>query len=68
MISVTNRLAAGGAGPRAMLWLEEAVSIGILAATVHVLDLQRTLDVSPCVPRVGVEHTVDCWPRWTSSS
>jgi hypothetical protein len=51
-----------------MLWLEEAVSIGILAATVHVLDLQRTLDVSPCVPRVGVEHTVDCWPRWTSSS
>jgi uncharacterized protein (TIGR03083 family) len=43
---------------RAMLALEEAVSIGILEATVHLLDLQRALEVPPEVPRAGLEHTV----------
>jgi uncharacterized protein (TIGR03083 family) len=43
---------------RAMLPLEEAVSIGILEATVHLLDLQRALGVPPDVPAAGVEHTV----------
>jgi uncharacterized protein (TIGR03083 family) len=42
----------------AMLPLEEAVSIGILEATVHLLDLQRALDMPPDVPRAGLEHTV----------
>ena len=43
---------------RAMLPLVEAVSIGILEATVHLLDLQRALEVPPDVPRAGLEHTV----------
>ena len=43
---------------RAMLALEEAVSIGILEATVHLLDLQRALGLSPQVPSAGVERTV----------
>ena len=43
---------------RAMLPLEEAVSIGILEATVHLLDLQRALEVPPEVPGAGLEHTV----------
>jgi uncharacterized protein (TIGR03083 family) len=43
---------------RAMLPLEEAASIGILEATVHLLDLQRALGVPPEVPAAGVEHTV----------
>jgi uncharacterized protein (TIGR03083 family) len=43
---------------RAMLPLAEAVSIGILEATVHLLDLQRALEVPPAVPRAGLEHTV----------
>ena len=43
---------------RAMLALDEAVSIGILEATVHLLDLQRALEVPPAVPRAGLEHTV----------
>jgi uncharacterized protein (TIGR03083 family) len=43
---------------RAMLALDEAVSIGILEATVHLLDLQRALEVPPDVPRAGLEHTV----------
>ena len=43
---------------RAMLPLEEAVSIGILEATVHLLDLQRALGVPPDLPAAGVEHTV----------
>ena len=41
-----------------MLALEEAVSIGVLEATVHLLDLQRALGVPPDVPAAGVEHTV----------
>ena len=44
---------------RAMLPLSEAISIGILEATVHLLDLQRALGVPPA----GLEHTVGCWPR-----
>jgi len=43
---------------RALLPLEEAASIGILEATVHLLDLQRALGVPPDVPAAGVEHTV----------
>jgi uncharacterized protein (TIGR03083 family) len=43
---------------RAMLALEEAVSIGILEATVHLLDLQRALGIPPNLPAAGVEHTV----------
>jgi len=43
---------------RAMLALDEAVSIGILEATVHLLDLQRALEVPPDVPGTGLEHTV----------
>jgi uncharacterized protein (TIGR03083 family) len=43
---------------RAMLPLAEAVSIGILEATVHLLDLQRALDLPPEVPAAGLEHTV----------
>jgi uncharacterized protein (TIGR03083 family) len=43
---------------RAMLALEEAVSIGILEATVHLLDLQRALGLPPEVPPAGVEQTV----------
>jgi hypothetical protein len=43
---------------RAMLPLEEAVSIGILEATVHLLDLQRALGAPPELPVAGVEHTV----------
>jgi uncharacterized protein (TIGR03083 family) len=42
---------------RAMLPLEEAASIGILEATVHLLDLQRALGVAPDVPAAGLEHT-----------
>ena len=44
---------------RAMLPLAEAVSIGILEATVHLLDLQHALEVvPPDVPGAGLEHTV----------
>jgi uncharacterized protein (TIGR03083 family) len=43
---------------RAMLPLEEAVGIGILEATVHLLDLQRALGARPELPADGVEHTV----------
>jgi uncharacterized protein (TIGR03083 family) len=42
----------------AMLRLDEAVSIGIMEATVHLLDLQRALDRSPDVPADGLAHTV----------
>jgi uncharacterized protein (TIGR03083 family) len=44
---------------RAMLPLEEAASIGILEATVHLLDLRRALGAAPEVPAAGVEHTVE---------
>jgi uncharacterized protein (TIGR03083 family) len=43
---------------RALLPLQEAVSIGILEATVHLLDLQRAVGVPPEVPAAGLEHTV----------
>lgn len=43
---------------RTMLPLSEAISIGILEATVHLLDLQRALGVAPEVPPAGLEHTV----------
>jgi uncharacterized protein (TIGR03083 family) len=43
----------------ALLRLEEAVSIGILEATVHLLDLRRALDQPPDVPAAGLAHTAD---------
>jgi hypothetical protein len=42
---------------RAVLRLEEAVSIGIIEATVHLLDLQRALAREPDVPAAGLAHT-----------
>jgi len=42
----------------AVLRLEEAVSIGIVEATVHLLDLKRALDQAPDVPADGLAHTV----------
>jgi hypothetical protein len=42
---------------RAVLRLEEAVSIGIVEATVHLLDLQRALGREPDVPAAGLAHT-----------
>ena len=41
----------------AMLRLDEAVSIGILEATVHLLDLQRALGEPPDVPVEGLTHS-----------
>jgi uncharacterized protein (TIGR03083 family) len=43
---------------QAMLPLQEAVSIGILEATVHLLDLQHALGVLPDVLPAGLEYTV----------
>jgi uncharacterized protein (TIGR03083 family) len=43
----------------AVMRLEEAVSIGILEATVHLLDLQRALGRPAEVPAEGLTHTVD---------
>lgn len=40
-----------------ILRLADAVSIGILEATVHLLDLQRALDQPPTVPADGLAHT-----------
>ena len=42
---------------QAILRLDEAVSIGIMEATVHLLDLQRALGRSPDVPVDGLAHT-----------
>jgi len=42
---------------RAVLRLDEAVSIGIVEATVHLLDLQRALGQPPNVPADGLAHT-----------
>jgi uncharacterized protein (TIGR03083 family) len=42
---------------RALLRLDEAVSIGILEATVHLLDLRRALDQPADVPVEGLTHT-----------
>jgi uncharacterized protein (TIGR03083 family) len=41
----------------AILRLDEAVSIGIIEATVHLLDLQRALGQQPNVPAGGLAHT-----------
>jgi uncharacterized protein (TIGR03083 family) len=41
----------------AILHLDEAVSIGIMEATVHLLDLQRALDTPPAVPAEALTHT-----------
>jgi uncharacterized protein (TIGR03083 family) len=42
----------------ALMRLDEAVSIGILEATVHLLDLQRALGRPADVPAEGLAHTV----------
>jgi uncharacterized protein (TIGR03083 family) len=56
--------AARGVGPvavdyfgQAILRLDEVVSIGILEATVHLLDLQRALGQPLNVPADGLAHT-----------
>ncbi|MCY1143520.1 maleylpyruvate isomerase N-terminal domain-containing protein [Actinoplanes sp. Pm04-4] len=41
----------------ANLHLDEALSIGILEATVHMLDLQRALELPPSVPADGLALT-----------
>jgi uncharacterized protein (TIGR03083 family) len=55
---------ARGLGPvavdyfgQAVLRLDEAVSIGVLEATVHLLDLHRALDQPPEVPAAALAHT-----------
>jgi hypothetical protein len=42
---------------QAVLRLDEAVSIGIMEATVHLLDLQDALGQPPHVPADGLAHT-----------
>jgi uncharacterized protein (TIGR03083 family) len=42
---------------QAVLRLDEAVSVGIMEATVHLLDLQRALGQEPAVPADGLAHT-----------
>ncbi|ADP78500.1 maleylpyruvate isomerase N-terminal domain-containing protein [Pseudofrankia inefficax] len=42
---------------QAILRLDEAVSIGIVEATVHLLDLHRALGQAPNVPADGLAHT-----------
>lgn len=42
---------------RAVLRIEEAVSIGIVEATVHLLDLQRALGREADIPAAGLTHT-----------
>ena len=42
---------------QAVLRLGEAVSVGVVEATVHLLDLRRALDLPPDVPAGGLAHT-----------
>jgi uncharacterized protein (TIGR03083 family) len=58
--------AARGLGPvtvdyfgRAVLPLAEVVSIGVLEATVHLLDVQRALGRTPEMPEAGLAHTAE---------
>lgn len=44
---------------RAVLTLAEAVSIGVVEATVHLLDVQRALGRTPQVPEAGLAHTAE---------
>ncbi|WP_203728841.1 maleylpyruvate isomerase N-terminal domain-containing protein [Paractinoplanes durhamensis] len=44
---------------RAVLPLAEAVSIGVVEATVHLLDVQRALGRTPDVPEAGLAHTAE---------
>jgi hypothetical protein len=48
---------------RAVLPLAEAVSIGILEATVHLLDVQRALGQTPDVPATGLDHSAGVLAR-----
>jgi hypothetical protein len=41
-----------------MLCLEEALRIVLLEATVHLLDVQRALDLLPDVPAAAIAETV----------
>jgi hypothetical protein len=41
-----------------VLPIGEVASIGIVEATVHLLDVQRALGFEPDVPEAGLEHTV----------
>lgn len=43
----------------AKLRLDEAISIGVMEATVHLLDLQRALGQEPDVPAAGLAHTAE---------
>jgi uncharacterized protein (TIGR03083 family) len=42
---------------QAILRLDEVVSIGIMEATVHLLDLHRALGQPPAIPTDGLAHT-----------
>jgi hypothetical protein len=46
-------------------WEQQGRVLGILEATVHLLDLQRALGVAPDVPYAGLEHTVEVLARMT---
>src|SRR3954451_6415062 len=48
---------------RAVLPLAEAVSIGILEATIHLLDVQHALGQSPQVPASGLDHSAEVLAR-----
>jgi hypothetical protein len=48
---------------RALLRLDEAASIGIVEATVHLLDLRRALGQPPDVPVAGLTHTASVLAR-----
>ncbi|HET6483951.1 MAG TPA: maleylpyruvate isomerase N-terminal domain-containing protein [Actinoplanes sp.] len=46
-----------------VLRLDEVLTIGIVEATVHLLDLQRALGLEPSVPAAALEHTADVLAR-----
>jgi len=46
-----------------VLPLAEAVSIGILEATIHLLDVQRALGQTPDVPASGLDHSAEVLAR-----
>jgi len=48
---------------RAVLPLAEAVSIGIVEATIHLLDVQRALGHAPDVPASGLDHSAGVLAR-----
>ena len=48
---------------RAVLPLAEAISIGIVEATIHLLDVQRALGQTPDVPASGLDHSAEVLAR-----